>query len=134
EFVKSVEDEEAIAFVLGHELGHFQNRDHIKGYGRGMVLYLMASLVAGEDSSTSAVFLDILNKTEMKFSQKAELSADAYGATLLYSAYGRYDGAVALFEMFSEEYDHGKMAAYFDSHPHPEIRIEAIKSLLEGIQ
>lgn len=128
-FVESIVDEETIAFVIGHELGHFSSRDHIKGYGRTMVLLAMANLIAGDDSSTSSIVVDILSKTETKFSQKDELNADAYGVQLVYNAYGNYDGGLAFFEELSKEYEQGQLASYFDSHPHPEKRIEAIKAL-----
>lgn len=128
-FVDAIEDEETIAFVLGHELGHFENRDHIKGYGRTMVLYALVSLISGDDSSSSMIISDILSKTETKFSQKDELNADAFGVELVYNAYGNYDGGVKFFEELSSEYEQGELASYFDSHPHPEKRIEAIKKI-----
>lgn len=128
-FVEEFVDEETIAFVLGHELGHFKSRDHIKGYGRMMVLYTISSLVSGNDSSSSMIISDILSKTEMKFSQNDELKADAYGATLVYQAYGSNDGGITFFEQLSDEYEQGELASYFDTHPHPEKRIKAIKAL-----
>lgn len=128
-FVEEFAEEETIAFVLGHELGHFSTRDHIKGYGRAMVLYAISAFVSGNDSSSSMIISDILAKTETKFSQHDELKADAYGATLVSNAYGTNDGGIDFFEMLSEEYEQGQLASYFDTHPHPEKRIEAIKKL-----
>ena len=43
--LENVESENELAFVLGHELGHFRNRDHLRGLGRGIAFSLV--LVAG---------------------------------------------------------------------------------------
>ncbi len=39
----SVESENELAFVLGHEIGHFRNRDHLRGLGRGLIVSLALS-------------------------------------------------------------------------------------------
>jgi len=128
-FVEAFEDEETVAFALGHELGHFMNRDHIKAYGRSMVLYTITGLISGEESASSTLFLDVLSKAEMKFSQSDELKADAYGAGLLYEAYGSYNGGLEFFDYLRDDYSHGQLASYFDSHPHPEKRVKELKKL-----
>ena len=33
-----VQSENELAFVVGHELGHFRNRDHLRALGRGIAL------------------------------------------------------------------------------------------------
>lgn len=119
EFVEEIDDEEMIAFALAHELGHFENRDHIKGYGRLMVLYGLVNLVT-DDGSLSKLVLDILSKTEMKFSQKGELAADAYGASLVEVAYGSSQGGIDFFKEMSAISERSQLKSYFDSHPHPE--------------
>ena len=40
-----VDSENELAFVLGHEIGHFRNRDHLKGLGRGLALGIVLSAV-----------------------------------------------------------------------------------------
>lgn len=128
-FVEAVDDEEMVAFALGHEMGHFENRDHIKRYGRVLVLYTLVNALTDSDNTVANVLFEVLNKTEMKFSQKDEFAADAYGATLIMNAYGSYDGGIDFFDMLSELHERSKIAAYFDSHPHLEMRIKAIEAL-----
>jgi len=91
----------------------------------------MVNLLTNSDDALSNFSLDILSKTEMKFSQNDELRADAFGAELIKKTYGSYDGGIKFFERIKGEYNYGKMAAYFDSHPHPEKRMEAIKKLIK---
>lgn len=127
EFVEEIDDEEMIAFALAHELGHFENRDHIKGYGRLMVIYGIVNLIT-DDGSLSKLVLDVLSKTEMKFSQKGELEADAYGATLVETAYGSSQGGIEFFKEMSAISERSQLKSYFDSHPHPEKRIKALEN------
>lgn len=123
EFVEEIEDEEMIAFALAHELGHFENRDHIKSYGRFIVLYGLLNALEGGD-----LFLDVLLKTEMKFSQKGELAADAYGATLVEAVYGSSQGGIDFFKRMNELTEESPLESYFDSHPHPEKRIKVLEN------
>ena len=44
-----VESENELAFVLGHELGHFRNRDHLRALGRGIMISLFLAVVTGND-------------------------------------------------------------------------------------
>lgn len=124
-------DEETIAFVLAHELGHFENHDHMNQYGRMLVLTMMVQIVTGSDSDLTNFATGLLATTEMKFSQNDELKADAYGVQLLYDAYGSYEGAVTLFNKVDDIQDRSQLQSYFDSHPHPEKRIEAIVELMK---
>jgi len=130
-FVEEITDEEMIAFALGHELGHFENRDHIKSYGRLFVLYTMVNTLTGSDGSLATAFLDLLSKTETKFSQVDELRADVYGAALLYDTYGSYDGGIDFFNYLSEDYDGSHIVSYFESHPHPEKRVQRLMDMTE---
>jgi hypothetical protein len=44
--MKQVESENELAFVLGHELGHFRNRDHLKSLGRDLALALLIATLS----------------------------------------------------------------------------------------
>ena len=41
------ETENGLAFVLAHELGHYKNRDHLRGLGRSIVLLTISVLLTG---------------------------------------------------------------------------------------
>ena len=41
--ISGVESENELAFVLGHELGHFRNRDHLRSLGRGALMRMVLS-------------------------------------------------------------------------------------------
>jgi predicted Zn-dependent protease len=129
QLVKEAQSENEIAMVLGHELGHFANRDHLRGLGRGLVLVFLAVLFTGADSAVSGLAETALGGTEMQFSQKQELEADAFGLELLVEAYGHAGGATAFFERMLEGGE-SRLKYFFASHPYPAERVAALRKTI----
>ena len=68
-----IETENELSMILAHELGHFANRDHLRGLGRGLVLITLSIILMGADSSINEFIANIaLTTTESRFSQKQE--------------------------------------------------------------
>jgi len=126
-----VGSENEIAFVLAHELGHFANRDHLRGLGRGLVFFVLSVFISGNDSSMTGFIANSLTNVEMKFSQKQEKDADLYALKLLNKSYGKVDGAIEFFKKVSAAVKRGKFFYYFSTHPHPEKRLEFIRQEIE---
>lgn len=121
-----VSDEIEIAFVIGHELGHFKNRDHLQGLGRAAGYHLMMALLF-DIGAGSEVFNDIVGfVVERNYSQKRESAADRFGLELVYHVYGRVDGADRLFKMLLEDPAIPEWAYMFATHPAPRNRIMAL--------
>ena len=123
-----VESENELAFVLGHEIGHFRNRDHLRMLGRGVLLGLSVSVLG--QGSGSGLGLTIADFTLRGFSRQQEADADEFGLALVYAEYGHVGEASRFFERISEEYggDHG-FYEYAATHPSPEDRINEIREL-----
>jgi Zn-dependent protease with chaperone function len=125
-----VTSENELAMILGHELGHFGNRDHLKGLGRGLVLVFLSAAVLGVDSKASRMLQSLLVTTEMRFSRKQELLADAWGLELLVRKYGHAGGATDFFRRVHEK-EKGKRFAYlFATHPYPKKRVRSIEMFI----
>jgi len=118
-----VETENELAFVLGHELGHFRNRDHLRALGRVGALSILLATVAGKDSSRLS--LTITDLTLRGFSRKQETRADEFGLAVVYAEYGHVGEAWRLFERW-DEVDSGtlEVASYFSTHPQTADRID----------
>jgi Zn-dependent protease with chaperone function len=124
-----VESENELAFVLGHELGHFRNRDHIRALGRGIALSLFYAVTTGTD--ISGLGIKVSDVALSRFSRRQELAADEFGLTITYTHYGHVDEAWRLFE----RWDSGDgaplidLADYASTHPQPRDRIEKLQQL-----
>lgn len=125
--IKEMESENELTFVLAHELGHFSNRDHLRGLGRGLVLTVISATILGHDSEVTQFLMNSLVNVEMKFSQKQELRADRFALDLVENRYGHASGSADFFARLAGKKKEGRLAYYFASHPHPEIRVEALE-------
>jgi Zn-dependent protease with chaperone function len=129
--LESVESENELAFVLGHELGHFHNRDHLRGLGRGIAFSLLLVAV-GVGGGGSAVQLASLagQFAQRDFSRDQEIEADRFGLALLAAEYGHVSGAGAFFEHLPEPDGalESGLASYFSTHPVNADRIQALRA------
>ena len=128
--VREAASENELAMILGHELGHFQNRDHLRGLGRGLVLVFLSSLLFGADSSLAGVATSLLGGAEMRFSQRQELQADAWGLALLVRKYGHAGGATSFFRRLAEKEEGKELTYLFASHPFPRERVEVLEEAI----
>jgi predicted Zn-dependent protease len=128
--VREAASENELAMILGHELGHFRNRDHLRGLGRGLVLVFLSSLLFGADSSLADVATSLLGGAEMRFSQRQELQADAWGLALLVREYGHAGGATGFFRRLAKKEEGKELAYFFASHPYPKERVEALEETI----
>ena len=121
-----VESENELAFVLGHELGHFRNRDHLRALGRGIVLSLFFSVETGSD--VSGLSIKVTDVALRGFSREQESAADEFGLALVYTHYGHVDEAWRLFERWDEGEDSIlDVVSYLSTHPVTGERIDELE-------
>lgn len=122
----ALDDETAFAFVIGHELGHFAGRDHLRGLGRGLVVGIGASLVFGEggaDALASRVHLLLQNR----YSRERESAADRFALRVVRERYGTGEGVERLFDLLQQKDALPGWAYMFATHPDPRGRIRALR-------
>lgn len=123
-----VESENELAFVLGHELGHYRNRDHLRALGRGIVFSLVFAATTGRDASN--IGINVADLALRSFSRRQELAADDFGLELVYTQYGHVDDAWRLFERWDDGEDPVfELVGYTSTHPQPRDRIEVLEEL-----
>ena len=120
-----------LTFILGHELGHFKNRDHLRLMGRGLFLTILATLVLGGNSDLTHLLTSTINLPTAKYSQSRERQADETALHALQCHFGHVGGATELFKAlqnqessFDWEFIH-----YFSSHPELQERIDDLHHL-----
>jgi len=123
-----VESENELAFVLGHELGHYRNRDHLRALGRGIVFSLLYTVLTGRD--VSDVGINVADLALRSFNRKQELAADEFGLELVYTQYGHVGESWRLFERWDDGDDSAfDVVSYTSTHPQPDDRIAVLEEL-----
>ncbi len=132
--LESAESENEMAFVLGHELGHFRNRDHLKALGRGILFKLLISAIglsSGANLGSLAGTAELL--TNRSFSRKQERAADIFGLSLMHQEYGHLKGSDDFFNRLPEEaYNDSSIADFAGTHPGTQQRIAELYEFAEG--
>jgi len=123
--------ENELAFVLAHELGHFANRDHLRGLGRALVLMTASTILLGADNSVNSMIGQGMVLTELSFSRKQESQADEFALETLFCHYGHVADATSFFNKIPEDGDPGRFGHYFASHPENRRRIGHLEDLAQ---
>ncbi|MEO1576035.1 MAG: M48 family metallopeptidase, partial [Pseudomonadota bacterium] len=127
----SVQSENALAFVLAHELGHFRHRDHIRQLGRGAAIGLF--LAGVRTSRGSGISVTLADLTLRGFGRKQETAADAFALDLVRRHYGHVGESLAFFETLAdEEGDIIPWTGYLATHPATADRVSTLRELASG--
>jgi Zn-dependent protease with chaperone function len=121
--------ENELAFVLAHELGHYANRDHLRGLGRALVLITASTVLLGADNSINNLIGQGMVLTELSFSRKQETQADEFALETLFCHYGHVTDATSFFSKIPKDGDPGRFGHYFASHPENRRRIGHLEDI-----
>lgn len=117
-------DDQVLA-VIGHELGHLQQRHALRGLIQGSILAAVAAWYAG-DISALAVGLPVL-LLQTGYSREFEREADRYGANFLL-ANGLSPALLAeMLERLESAHKGGSGPDYFSTHPDTAERAAALR-------
>ena len=125
--LNQVESENELMMILGHELGHFAHRDHLRGISRSLFIQTVLSLFFPNIGSLETFTVALSNA---QFSQSQEKQADEFGLTLLQKNYGHVAGATDFFERIKAE-DRGDSIAFLQTHPSSQARIKRLEKLIQ---
>lgn len=131
--VEEVNSENELMMILGHELGHFAHRDHLRGLGKALILQIAIATLAGDNSLLSnsiATVTETISNTH--YSRSQEYEADEFGLMLLNKTYGHVAGATDFFKNLDN-----KQALnwnFFSTHPASKKRVKRLNQLIQQEQ
>lgn len=126
----AVGSENELAFVLGHELGHFSGRHHLRGISRSLSVALVLGAATGGSSGTLLTQW-VSEVTQLGFARDHEREADRFGLELVARRYGHIAGAMDFFEKLPGDAGGptGRMGAWLATHPGSPRRIADLRAL-----
>lgn len=128
-----VKSENGLAFVLAHELAHITHRDHLRGLGRGLVLFGVSAVLLGSDAGLTEILAPVGHLGTATYSRSREEAADATALRTLNCRYGHVGGATEFFEsMKGEPSTLTELSHYAASHPSMQSRIDALEAVIRA--
>ena len=122
--------ENELMMILGHELGHFAHRDHLRSLGRGILIQIVFASLFGDIGSLGSIAISGMETfSRSQYSQAQESQADSFGLDLLVKTYGHAAGATDFFADLSQET--GANFDFLATHPAPQKRVDRLKELIE---
>lgn len=102
--IKAVQSENELMMILGHELGHFHHRDHLRSLGKSLVIKIVIASIFGDTGTlASSAGIAIETISNSRYSQSQEYQADQFGLMLLNKTYGHVAGATDFFNRLSQK-------------------------------
>lgn len=128
--LKKIESENELVMILGHEIGHFAHRDHLRSIGNTILMKMIINYFLGgsEILQSGADLTNLI--VNAQYSQNQERQADLFGLNLLYQYYGHVNGATDFFNRLNEEEKTDPKIAFLSSHPLPKKRIINLEKLI----
>lgn len=122
-------NQDQLAFVLAHEIGHVAARHSLKRLGAAMGIGVLTTVLLGEPQQSSARQLtnQFFNIISLGYSRSDELEADSLG--IEYTINSGYDprAAIDLFALLDKENKQkGQVPFYLRTHPYTDQRIKNI--------
>jgi hypothetical protein len=125
--VSRVPDDDALAFVLAHEIGHAAQRHWVRQSRKSQGDLIFGTLM-GQLAGTLFV-----NLSRLSHSRQHEAEADRFGADLYVRAgYDPRDAAESM-RLIAKVQKGSKLPPYLHSHPNPESRVKAIDERVQDL-
>jgi len=123
--LEKMPDENSLAMVIGHEIGHVYNRDPIVSLGRGLALQVLYSFFSGDYSTGADMAAYGGNFGLLHFSREQERAADRLSAAAMYGLYGHVEGLDTVFRVMRdiEGSSSEPLPEWLSTHPDLDERI-----------
>ncbi|MBQ9245092.1 M48 family metallopeptidase [bacterium] len=115
-------NEQELAFILAHEIGHYSHKDHLKSISKQIAIMTLC-LITGRNNELSSVVNSISTVDVIKHSKSQETKADLYAGEMLYKLYGTNQGGISAMKKIEEKEKMPEFLQYISDHPLTSTRI-----------
>lgn len=126
QLLKNAKNDSELYFILGHELGHYINKDHLKGMGNAIIAMFLSTFIPTDIDFISNFSFNVSNSS---YSKKQELMSDKVGLDLMYCALGNVNSVTSFFERIQS--NENKWLYLLGSHPDSQSRIKHLERLIK---
>ena len=130
-----LENEDQLAGVLGHEIGHVIERHGSERMAKGSFIQGLvgaAGVMGGGTGSASAASY-VGNMMQMKYGRNDELESDEWGVKLMLIAGYDADQLLGVMDILEKSSGSGGGPEFMSTHPRPANRKEYIQGILDKI-
>lgn len=130
---RHLENDDQLAGILGHEIGHVIERHSAQRMAKGRLTQgvVGAAGVAGGDVSTAQMAGLIGNFVNMKYGREDELESDRWGVLLTHKAGYRPEAMLDVMNILERTSGARGGPEFMSTHPAPATRREKIRELIE---
>ena len=127
-----LENEEQLAGVLVHEIGHVLGRHSAERMAKqGLTQGLISGVMVGGGEGIGQMSAMIANTINMKYGREDELESDELGVLFLMKAGYQPEEMIGVMEILKAAAGPNRTPEFQSTHPDPENRIEMIKEAIE---
>lgn len=128
--LQEIGSENELAMILAHELGHFANRDHLRGLGRSFLFFIVSTAILGGNNSAAQSFMNSSGILTNTYSRVQESNADKFALAILVKKFGHAGGAIDFFKRLASKETLPELTHYLSTHPASFKRIESLGKII----
>jgi predicted Zn-dependent protease len=134
-----LKNEDQLAGVLGHEIGHVVARHSneqmaVTGLWNGIAQGLSILLTDGQSHAGHQIATTVARLRVMKFSRDDELESDALGVRFMIEAGYAPEAMVGVMEILARSAQGGRQPEMLSTHPNPENRVQKIRERITELR
>ncbi|WP_335966020.1 M48 family metalloprotease [Galbibacter sp. PAP.153] len=128
-----LQNEDQLAGVLGHEIGHVIGRHSADRISKqGLTQGLLSGVAVGSDSqATTQMAAVIANVVNMKYGRDDELESDDLGVKFMIESGYNPEEMIGVMEILKQAAGPNRTPEFQSTHPDPENRIEKIEEAID---